>query len=101
MTVGTVREKQVCQHQCGQELGSSSRVNTCEHLINAVIANKPKMLTGLDQKVCSQDTELRSLCAMAEALPANRVNLTYSGIEAEHGKPATFPVGKANRKVSR
>jgi len=58
------------------------------------------MLTGLDQKVCSQDTELRSLCARADALSANRVNLTYSGTEAEHGKPVTFPAGKASRKVS-
>ena len=26
--------------------------NTCELLINVVKANKPKMLTGLNQKVC-------------------------------------------------
>ena len=29
-------------------------VNTCESLINAVTENKPKMLTGLDQKVGGQ-----------------------------------------------
>ena len=29
-------------------------VNTCELSINAVIRNKPKMLTGLDQKVGGQ-----------------------------------------------
>jgi len=29
-------------------------VNTCESLINVVTENKPKMLTGLDQKVCGQ-----------------------------------------------
>ena len=27
------------------------RVNTCELLINTVIGNRPKMLTGLNQKV--------------------------------------------------
>ena len=30
----------------------SGMVNICESLINAVIENKPKMLIGLDQKVC-------------------------------------------------
>ena len=29
-------------------------VNTCESLINVVTENKPKMLTGLDQKVSGQ-----------------------------------------------
>jgi hypothetical protein len=29
-------------------------VNTCESLLNAVTENKPKMLTGLDQKVRGQ-----------------------------------------------
>ena len=32
-------------------LGSSGMVNTCESLLSAVSPNKPKMLTGLDQKV--------------------------------------------------
>ena len=30
-------------------------VNLCESLINVVTQNKPKMLTGLDQKVNGQD----------------------------------------------
>jgi hypothetical protein len=43
-----------CQHQGGRELGSavwSTHVNHC----SAVIANKPKVPSGLDQKVSGQD----------------------------------------------
>ena len=42
-----------CQHQGGRELGFavwSTQVNHC----SAVIANKPKVLVGLDQKVSGQ-----------------------------------------------
>jgi len=35
-------------------------VNTCESLINVVNENKPKMLTGLDQKVRGQVQMLRT-----------------------------------------
>src|SRR5262245_61924056 len=42
-----------------QELGWSGRVNRGERLINVVIANKPKALRGLDQKVRSEDEGLR------------------------------------------
>lgn len=38
------------------ELGSGSMVNICELLINAVMMNRPKLLTGLNQKVCSRIT---------------------------------------------
>jgi hypothetical protein len=44
-----------------QELGWSGKVNKCERLINVVIANKPKALRGLDQKVCSTDAGLSTL----------------------------------------
>lgn len=43
----------------GQELGWSGKVNRSERLINVVIANKPKALRGLDQKVGSKDAGLR------------------------------------------
>jgi hypothetical protein len=43
-----------CQHQGGRELGLTGMGNTCESLISAVTRNKPKMLTGLDQKVRGQ-----------------------------------------------
>ena len=42
----------------GQELGWSGKVNRGERLINVVIANKPKALRGLDQKVRSKDAGL-------------------------------------------
>lgn len=34
----------------GAKLGS--KANTCESVINLVMTNMPKMLTGMDQKVC-------------------------------------------------
>lgn len=40
-----------CQHQGGWGLGLNGMVNTCESLLSVVTENKPKMLTGLDQKV--------------------------------------------------
>ena len=39
-----------CQHQGGQELGLDGRVNIGESLINVVMNNKPKVLTGLNQR---------------------------------------------------
>ena len=40
-----------CQHQGGRELELDGMVNKRESLINVVIGNKPKVLTGLNQKV--------------------------------------------------
>ncbi|MBW1547412.1 hypothetical protein B6V63_24725 [Escherichia coli] len=39
------------QASCGRRARLVRRVNTCELLINTVIGNRPKMLTGLNQKV--------------------------------------------------
>ncbi len=56
------REVKTCPPVPGrQELGWSGKVNRSERLINVVTANKPKALTGLDQKVCSMDVELSIL----------------------------------------
>ena len=43
------------QHQEGAELGLNGMDNLSELLINAVNGDKPKMLTGLNQKVSGQD----------------------------------------------
>ena len=43
-----------CQHQGGRELELDGMVNIGEPSINVVIGNKPKVLTGLDQKVRGQ-----------------------------------------------
>jgi hypothetical protein len=40
-----------CQHQGGWEIGLNGTVNISESLINVVSCSKPKMLTGLNQKV--------------------------------------------------
>ena len=50
---GTVRGTQLCKHHTVRELELSSMVNTCESLQRRH-ENKPKMLTGLDQKVRGQ-----------------------------------------------
>ena len=36
-------------------------VNTCEPLINVVKNDKPKMLTGLNQKACGRELEFTLL----------------------------------------
>ena len=53
----------------------SDMVNTCEHLIKTVIHNKPKMLTGLNQKVSGQVQELQISPVMGVAPPVDRVDL--------------------------
>ena len=62
--------------------------------------NKPKRLTGLDQKVSSQAEEVVRLFSWSEALPAERADLPHSGTEAEHGKPVVLPTWRADRKAS-
>ena len=76
-------------------------VNPGEALLKAVMFGKPKMLTGLNQKVSGQVQGLQRSPAADVAPPAQRRDLTRSGIDTEHGKPVALPVGKANRKASR
>ena len=49
-----------------RELGSGSTVNTSESLINVVKSNKPKVLTGLNQKVCGRVQELPSFLSQVK-----------------------------------
>ncbi len=79
----------------------SSMVNESELLINVVIGNKPKMLTGLNQNGMWSRLKATNSFNVDVAPPAKRQNLTYSGIYAERGKPVILPQGKANRKASR
>ncbi len=61
--------------------------NICELLINVVMLNKPKVLTGLDQKVRGM---VRRLCippTQSKNPPADRQALTRCVKWAEHGKP--------------
>ena len=48
-----------CQHQGGRGPAVRGKVNPGEVLIKVVIKNKPKMLTGLNQKVSGQVWGLR------------------------------------------
>ena len=65
-------------------------VNESELLINVVNGNKPKMLTGLNQKGKWSGLEATISSNVDVAPPAKRQNLTYSGIYAERGKPVIF-----------
>ncbi len=53
----------------------SDRVNVSEHPIKIVIHNKPKMLTGLNQKVSGQEWELTVSPSMGVAPPVDRMDL--------------------------
>jgi len=81
-----------CQHYSGTELGLSGRVIKRKSPINVVRHDKPKVLTGLNQKVRSQVQELRIFLSRSNRLPAKRGDLTYSGNEGKHGKPVQLPV---------
>lgn len=51
-------------------------VNICEPLINAVRLNKPKRLTGLNQKVMSPGIEIGTFSIADVVAPVNRRDLT-------------------------
>ena len=47
----TVRNGHDCQQQGGAGARADGMTNTCEPLLNAVTDDKPKVLSGLNQKV--------------------------------------------------
>jgi hypothetical protein len=57
--------------------------------------DKPKMLIGLNQKVRGQVQGLQRSSAADVAPPAQRHDLTRSGIDTEHGKPVALPLGES------
>jgi RNA-directed DNA polymerase len=61
--------------------------NVCELLINVVIVDRPKMLTGLDQKVRGVVGTVRCCPTRTTIPPANRQTLTHRVKLAEQGKP--------------
>jgi hypothetical protein len=82
----------------------SGMVNTCESLINVVTENKPKMLTGLDQKVRGPSSDAPNSSDADDAPPAEQRDLTHSVAHEKRGKPVFFRwqvQRKASRKVSR
>ena len=56
-----VKRWRACERQGGSERGWHGRVNRGARLINVVMVNKPKALTGWDHKVCSTDGGRRRL----------------------------------------
>ena len=82
-------------------LESDGMANKGKLLINVVRKNKPKVLRGLSQKAISVGTGAESSpVADNQHHRRMRQSLTHPGMNTERGKPVTFPLGKANRKVS-
>jgi hypothetical protein len=77
-------------------------VNPGEVLLKAVMFNKPegmrKMLLGLDQKGGWPGTGAQRSPAADDVPPAERHDLTHSGIDTEHDKPVVLPSGQGTRK---
>ena len=73
-------------------------VNPGEVLIKAVIINKPKMLSGLNQKVRGQVQGAGQSPVADGAPPAERHDLTPGDREDERSNPVVSPRGKANCK---
>ena len=65
-----------CQHHGGRELAVRDMVNPGEVPIKAVIIHKPKMLSGLDQKVRGQVLGAGQSPVADGAPPADRHDLT-------------------------
>jgi hypothetical protein len=62
-----------------------------ELLINVVMHNKPKVMTGLNQKVRGKDQKLPILLTQTTRPSAERQSLTHPGTHAERGNPVTLP----------
>ena len=65
-------------------------VNISELLINVVILKQPKMLSRLSPKGKWLSVKICSFLTADVAPPANRQDLTCSGIYAERGNPVIF-----------
>ena len=62
-----------------------------ELLINVVMHSKPKVMTGLNQKVRGKDQKLPILLTQTTQPPAERQSLTHPGTHAERGNPVPSP----------
>jgi hypothetical protein len=101
----TVKRRCDYQHHGGRELGLDGMVNKCELPVNVVRTTKPKMLTGLNQKVWGMVWKFSLLPSQPHWPPADRQHLPHqNGTDAERGKPVAFlgnresqPQGKLTR----
>jgi len=82
-----VRGTQIWEHQTGLGARNDDMDNICELLINVVSASKPKMLTGLNQKVRGVDGAFEFRSAQSMIPPADRQTLSHRVKSVEHGKP--------------
>jgi len=67
--------------------------NASELLLNTVMNNKPKMLTGLNQKVCGRLPFIRFGGTRTSWPPVERQGLTHLVTQVNHGKPVSLPFG--------
>ena len=89
-----------CQHQGGRGPAVRGKVNPGEVLIKVVTGNKPKMLSGLNQKVRGQAPGASSSPVADVAPPADKHDLTPGSIEKVNEQPRCLPsrVGFLQRK---
>lgn len=73
-------------------LGLSGMTNASELLINTVMYDKPKMLTGLNQKVRGRLPLIRFGGTRTSWPPVERQGLTHFVTLVEHGKPVSSPL---------
>jgi hypothetical protein len=59
-------------------------VNLGEPLINVVMTHKPNALTGLNQKLRSQEQQLPLLLSQTRRLPADRRDLTHLVVHVQN-----------------
>lgn len=74
----TVRGNVICQHQGGWDARLDGMTNICELLINVVMSEKPKVLTGFNQKVRDGLRLLYLGVHGHQTSPANRQGLNHS-----------------------
>jgi len=75
-------------------------VNPGEVLIKAVMFDRPKMLTGLNQKVRGQAQRLQRSSVADDAPPAERHDLTPGDQPGERSNPVVLPA-RGKRTVRR
>jgi hypothetical protein len=69
-------------------------VNSGEVPLKAVMFNKPKVLSGLDQNGMWPGAGTQRFLAADDVPPAERHDLTRSGTGVERGKPVALPFGE-------
>jgi hypothetical protein len=90
-----------CQHHGGREPAVRGMVNPGEVLLKAVSIDKPKMLSGLNQKGTWSRTGALYSSVADVAPPAERHDLNPQvDREGERSNPVASPCGKADCKES-